>query len=366
MNINELYTEGWNSIAQIDIDAILHNLNVLKDRSGGESVKQMAVVKANAYGHGAIEVALGVSEHVDWFGVANVQEGVALRHCGIMKPIMVFGSPFTQSAHFYTEYGLTAVVSALEHFDRLMPGTKYHIKFDTGMGRLGIFPYQIDDVFRAIDKRNDIILGGIMTHFASAEEEDVRVYESQYAVFNNLRQQFGQGLLFHAANSAASLHRANIGFDMIRSGVAMYGFDPKGSYNPALRPALTWVSRLAQVRFMRKGEGISYSHSFHVPEDGWVGVIPVGYADGLPRRLRNRINVSIDDKLYQQVGNVTMDQIMIWLGPDHLPVDKAVLLMGGTNEISVYRWAELLGTIPYEVTTAIGNRVKRAVVKLTF
>jgi alanine racemase len=361
MNPQAHYTDGWNSMAYIDIKAIIHNLNVLKSRSGGDSLKQMAVVKANAYGHGAIEVALGVRNVVDWFGVANVREGMALRVAGIMKPIMVFGSPFPESSRMYTEYGLTAVVSAPEHFERLIPGTSYHLKFDTGMGRLGILPDQIDSVLKLVDSHSNLLLGGVMTHFASAEELDTSVFDSQLAGFRALLSRFGRDILFHAANSAASLHQHGIGFDMIRSGVAMYGFDPRGSYNQALKPALEWVSRLAQVRFMKKGDGVSYSHSFHLPKDGWVGVVPVGYADGLPRRLRNRLFISINGKHYPQIGNITMDQIMVWLGDDKLDLDLPVSLMGGTDEISVYRWAHLLGTIPYEVTTSIGDRVKRIV-----
>lgn len=361
MNPKKQYANGWNSLAYIDIQAIIHNLNVLKSRSGGDDLKQMAVVKANAYGHGAVEVALGVRDVIDWFGVATVQEGAELRKAGIMKPIMVFGTPYSESVHFYPEFGLTAVVSAIEHFDRLLPGTKYHIKFDTGMGRLGIFPEQINEVFKSIEAHSNLILGGVMTHFASAEELDTRVFDLQLDAFNRIKSHFGHDLMFHAANSAASLHQKNIGFNMIRSGVAMYGFDPRGSYNSALKPALEWVSRLAQVRFMKKGDGVSYSHSFHLPENGWVGVIPVGYADGLPRRLRNRFFVSINGKLYLQVGNITMDQIMIWLGKDKLEIDTPVTLMGGTEDTSVYRWADLLGTIPYEVTTSIGNRVIRII-----
>jgi alanine racemase len=359
MNLSEYYKRGWNSVAIIDIDAIKHNLLELKRRSGGDVLKQMAVVKANAYGHGALEVAMGVRDNVDWFGVANMQEGVALRKSGIMKPIMVFGSPYPESVHFYLEFGLTAVVSALEHFDRLLPGTKYHIKFDTGMGRLGILPNQLEDTLRLVDSHNNLILGGVMTHFASAEEVHSAVFDAQLESYVHLKSNFGNDLMFHVANSAASLHQQHIGFDMIRSGVAMYGFDPRGSYNQALKPALEWVSRLAQVRFMKRGDGVSYSHSFHLPHDGWVGVVPVGYADGLPRRLRNRLLVSINGKLYPQVGNITMDQIMIWLGQDKLEIDSAVSLMGGIGETSVYRWADLLGTIPYEVTTSIGNRVIR-------
>lgn len=358
-NLINYFRAGWNSVAIVDTSAILHNLRTLKALSGGEDLKQMAVVKANAYGHGAVEVAVAVRDQVNWFGVSSVREGMELRQAGIMKPIMVFGTPFAESARFYNEYGLTAVLSQLHHFDTLIPGTPYHIKFDTGMGRVGFRAEQLPEILNAVESHKDIHIGGVMTHFASAEESDTRVFDDQLALFNAIRKSFGSELTIHAANSAASLHQHGVGFDMIRSGVAMYGFDPRGNYNNALKPAMEWYSRLAQVRFMKKSEGVSYSHSFHLPEDGYIGVIPVGYADGLPRRLRNRLTIKIGDKVYSQVGNVTMDQIMVYLGQDQPDASEPVLLMGGTAEHSVYRWAELLETIPYEVTSVIGNRVKR-------
>lgn len=355
----DCFKAGWNSVAFVDTSAILHNLHTLKALSGGGNLKQMAVVKANAYGHGAVDVAVSVRDHVNWFGVSSVREGMELRQAGIMKPIMVFGTPFVESARFYQEYGLTAVLSQLHHFDTLIPGTTYHIKFDTGMGRVGFRAEQLPEVLRQIESHSNIHMGGVMTHFASAEESDTRVFDAQLALFNEIRKSFGSEIMVHAANSAASLHQQGVGFDMIRSGVAMYGFDPRGNYNHALKPAMEWYSRLAQVRFMRKGDGVSYSHSFQLPEDGYIGVIPVGYADGLPRRLRNRLTLRIGDKVYPQVGNVTMDQIMVYLGKDQPDAYAPVLLMGGTAEHSVYRWAELLETIPYEVTSVIGNRVLR-------
>ena len=358
MNLLDHTKEGWNSFAIIDTKAIIHNLNYLRKNSGDVRL-QMAVVKANAYGHGAVEVAKAVLEQVEWFGVSSVLEGAELRKAGISKPIMVFGTPFLESSHFYRDYDLVAVVSQLHHFELLKSGTTYHIKFDTGMGRLGIRPEELNQVLSNVDAYKKLNLGGIMTHFASAEEIDAQVFNQQMKSFDSIQSSFDKSIMRHVANSAASLHQSEIGFDMIRSGVAMYGFDPRGSYNPALKPALTWMSRLAQVRFMKKGEGVSYSHSFHMPEDGYIGVIPIGYADGLLRRLRNRLCFKIGDKTYPMVGNVTMDQVMVYLGTDRLETGSEVLIMGGTEDQSVYRWAELMGTIPYEVTSIIGTRVKR-------
>ena len=358
MNLLDHTNEGWNSVAVIDTAAIIHNLEYLRVNSGDVRL-QMAVVKANAYGHGAVGVAKSVNEHVEWFGVSSVLEGVELRNSGISKPIMVFGTPFTESAHFYQDFDLVAVVSQLQHFEVLLSGTSYHIKFDTGMGRIGFRKEELNQVLSNVDVFKDLKLGGIMTHFASAEETNTQVFDAQLKDFDLIQSAFDKSILRHVANSAASLHQSGIGFDMIRSGVAMYGFDPRGSYNLALKPAFNWISRLVQVRFMKKGEGVSYSHSFHMPEDGYIGVIPVGYADGLPRRLRNRLRLKIGDETFPMVGNVTMDQIMIYLGPEPRKSGSEVLIMGGTENQSVYRWAELMGTIPYEVTSIIGNRVKR-------
>jgi alanine racemase len=356
----EQLSDGWNSVALIDLEAIKSNLKFLKHRAGDSSM-QMAVVKANAYGHGAVLVSIGVHDEVDWFGVSSVREGFELRQHGIMKPIMVFGSPHPNNAHFYTDFGLTAVVSHMDHFDILKPGTSYHIKFDTGMGRIGILPESLKQAVSAISKRNDIRFDGIMTHFATAEQNPSPVFDSQMEKFMHIKSEFGGHVMIHAANSGATIHHNEVGFDMIRSGIAMYGFDPSGLINSNLKPAMEWISRLSQIRYLKAGDGISYSHSYIMSKDGYVGVIPIGYADGLLRKLANSISIRCNEVEYRQVGNVTMDQIMIHLGDEIPEKDSEVLIMGGIGNQSVYHWATLLETIPYELTSAIGSRVKRIV-----
>jgi alanine racemase len=358
--LSKFLSEGWNSIALIDLEAIKLNLRFLKNRAGANTM-QMAVVKANAYGHGAALVSIGVQDDVDWFGVSSVREGLELREQGIMKPIMVFGSPYSDSAQFYTDFGLTAVVSHIDHFDILKPGTKYHIKFDTGMGRIGFRPEQLNEVVSAIQKRNDIRFEGVMTHFATAEHNPSTIFDEQMEKFLRIKKEFSSDVLFHVANSGATIHHEDVGFDLIRSGIAMYGFDPVGSVNPNLKPSMEWISRISQVRFLNKGDGVSYSHSFVMPADGYVGVIPIGYADGLLRKLANRVSVRCNNHEFKQIGNVTMDQIMVHLGLQPPEKDTEVLIMGGTGNQSVYHWAGLLETIPYELTSAIGVRVKRVV-----
>lgn len=357
LKLDKSLSDGWNSVALIDLKAIKSNLKFLKSRVG--DAMQMAVVKANAYGHDAVLVSVGIQDDVDWFGVSSVKEGFELRQHGIMKPIMVFGSPHPKNAHYYTDFGLTAVVSHDEHFGILKPGTSYHIKFDTGMGRVGLRPENIKQAITAISKRRDIHFEGVMTHFATAELHPSSVFDTQMEQFLKIKTVFDGSVIFHSANSGATIHQSNVGFDMIRSGIAMYGFDPSGQINPNLKPAMKWISRISQIRYLKAGDGVSYSHSFTMPVNGYVGVIPVGYADGLLRKLANRISIRCNHVDYRQIGNVTMDQIMIYLGDQKPENYSEVLVMGGVGNQSVYHWAQLLETIPYELTSAIGSRVKR-------
>ncbi|MCH8495853.1 MAG: alanine racemase [Balneolales bacterium] len=355
------FTKGWSSVAEIDVQAIRSNLSALRSHSTA-NIKQMAVIKADAYGHGAAKVGRFIESDVDWIGVYQVREGAELRKKGVEKPILVFGTPTEQNREYYLDFNLTATVSDMSHFAILLPGTSYHIKFDTGMGRVGFLPEMLDDVQKVIESEHLLRYTGLMTHFANSEVPGSPLFESQKRNFERIVEELGEGVLVHASNSGATMHQTGVHYDMIRNGTAIYGFDPNGVYNPSLKPALSWFSKLVQVRKMPKGSGVSYSHTWHMPEDGYVGVIPVGYADGINRRLSNKMKVEINGKEYPQVGNVTMDQIMVYLGSDKPDIGEKVLILGGTGGCSAYAWADLLGTITYEVTCAIGNRVKRVYV----
>lgn len=356
--IREHFNEGWNSVAIIDCDAILHNLGMLKNKVSPNTM-QMAVVKADAYGHGAVEVSRRIERSIDYLGVANPLEGKELRENGITKPILVFGSPHAGNAHLYKTFDLIATISALDQFEVLPAGTKYHLKFDTGMGRVGIMPQDVDKADKLIASYTSLKHEGLMTHFANSEDVGSPIFEYQREIFYKIVAVLGKDVIVHASNSGATLHQSDVQFDLIRGGTAVYGFDPTGVYNPSLKPAMRWVSRLAQVRPMKKGAGVSYSHSWHMPENGNIGVIPVGYADGITRKLSNRIHLNIDGKDYPQVGNITMDQIMVYLQDDAPLTDSIVQILGGDANQSAYLWADLIGTITYEITCLLGNRVKR-------
>lgn len=350
--------EGWSSIAEVNTHAIRENLRWLRSRVD-PGILQMAVIKADAYGHGAAEVGIRIQDDIDWIGVYQVREGAELRDSGISLPILVFGTPTAETARFYLEYNLVATVSRFEHFDVLLPGTAYHIKFDTGMGRVGFLPEDVTRVEREIHTQAHIRYTGLMTHFADSEVIGSEIFEVQKEHFSQIVEKLGEHVTVHASNSGATVHQQHVHYDLIRNGTSIYGFDPNGKSNASLTPALAWKSRLVQVRHLPKGAGVSYSHKWHMPTDGFVGIIPVGYADGINRNLSGKMVVEIGGKTYPQVGNITMDQIVVFLGSDDIQVGSEVVLLGGRGDTSAYRWADILGTITYEVTCMIGNRVKR-------
>jgi alanine racemase len=355
------FNKGWNSVAEIDIEAIKSNLQYLLSRTPPGTM-QMAVVKADAYGHGDAKVALAIEAEVDWIAVYQVREGIKLRKKGITKPILVFGTPTSDNSRFYKKFKLTATVSRPEHFDLLPAGVAYHLKFDSGMGRVGFLPSELKVVQAAMKRCPQIKYQGLMTHFASSEVPGSPIFDNQIQVFNEIVKYLGSDVIVHASNSGATVHQSDVAFNMIRSGTAMYGFDPNGKFNPMLKPAMTWISKITQVRWLPAGSGVSYNHSWHMPEDGYVGIVPVGYADGFNRLLSNRVKLSVNGTDYPQVGNVTMDQVIVYLGRDSVEIGTDAIVMGGGGEQSVYNWASILNTITYEVTCKIGNRVKRVYV----
>lgn len=356
--ITSCFDEGWYSVAEIHSKHLLDNLSYLRS-CADPGVLQMAVIKADAYGHGAVDTAGIISNAVDWIGVYQVREGAELRQSGIDKPILVFGTPTPETARFYLEYQLTATVSCLEHFDILYPGTSYHIKFDTGMGRVGFLPGMAERVEKEIHAQPHLRYTGLMTHFADSERIESTIFAAQCEAFAGVVEKLGEHVTVHAANSGATIHQTGVHFDMIRNGTALYGFDPNGKVNPRLKPAMTWRSRVSQIRQLPKGSGVSYSHTWHMPDDGNLAIIPVGYADGLNRNLSNKMMVQIGEKYYPQVGNITMDQIVVYLGNDQIEAGSDVVLLGGTDKTSAYVLADLLGTITYEITCMVGNRVRR-------
>lgn len=341
----------------VDTRAIRHNIEVIKQLSGSEA-KLMPVIKANAYGHGSVEVAEALQDEADWFAVNSVDEGIELRENGIDLPILVFSVPDSETANLYSNFNLTATVCEMGHFALLPAGTEYHLNFNTGMGRLGISDEKAAKVVEQMEHHSELICTGMYSHFATSDVPDSDMVASQLVRFKKVRNYFPENLLTHMSNTGGACFYKDTAFDLIRPGIGIYGYPPGESEIEHLRPALSWTSKLVQVNPISQGESVSYGARWQAPHDGYVGVVPVGYEDGLKRVLSGSIRFEIAGKEYPQVGNITMNYCMVFLDKDPLPVGSKVELLRTTkNDLS--QWAELAGTIPYEILTSLSPKILR-------
>jgi alanine racemase len=361
---------------EIDLGVLVENYRALKRRAGQSKV--MAVVKANAYGHGLIECARALEREcgADYFGVALVEEGVRLRQAGIKAPILIFGGIFTDQVGIYLEHDLDLTASSVEKL-RLIEGAakalgkraRIHIKIDTGMGRIGVRPSSARAVFEAAHASAHCDLVGVFTHFATADEEDLTFARKQLKDFTDCLSYFqekGKPLpLRHAANSGALLQLPESHLDMVRCGISLFGVSPSEHLNSAVaklvKPVMKVSSRVVYFKVVRAGESVSYGRTWFAKEDSRVVTVPVGYGDGYSRALSNKAEVIIHGKRYPVVGRVCMDQIMVSLGRGEAYNGDEVILVGsqGGEKITVEDLAAHAGTIPYEVLTDLNLRIPR-------
>jgi len=362
------------TVAEINLSAIEFNLQQIKDKVA--PAKIMAVVKANAYGHGALEVSRKALETgASYLGVALLEEGVELRSQGIQAPILVFGGFFSDEAEEFLQHGLEVTLYNEENLfaltaaaQKLNQKAKVHIEVDTGMGRVGV-PWQKATSFvKRVWKTPEIEVIGLYTHLATADERDKTFANLQLTRFRSVIEQLGkEGInipIKHAANSGAILDLPDSYFDMVRPGIIIYGYYPsfETSESLPLRPAMRLKSTILHVKEVSAGTSVSYGREFITPRTTRIVTIPVGYADGYNRLLSNRGEVIIRGKKYPVVGRVCMDQIMVDVGEDvDVEVGDEVVLWGqqGDVEISVYDLCRKLQTIPYEVCCWVSSRVPR-------
>jgi alanine racemase len=358
------------TVAEIDLDAIRHNAGILKPATA----ELMAVVKADGYGHGAVAVArAALDAGATWLGVALVEEAIELRNAGIDAPVLVLSEGPAGSAPdvlgdditptVYTDAGVDALVEAARRVGR---EPLIHVKVDTGMHRVGLYPPEraIEFVKRAV--RRGCRFQGLWTHFANAEDDEATT-RTQLDTFLAVAGRLGaEGLrprYLHAANSAAVIRYPEAHLDLVRVGVALYGLDPGNGLatEAGLRPALTWRSAVSAVRRLPAGHAISYGHGYRLERDSVVATVPVGYADGYRRALSSRADVLIGGKRRPVAGTVTMDQLMADCGEDDVKPGQEVVLIGrqGDQEVTVGELARLVGTIDYEIACGIGPRVPR-------
>jgi len=345
------------SIAEINLDNAVLNLKEIKSRSAGKKI--LSVVKCDAYSHGAPQISRAIEENTDWYAVASVDEGIQLRMSGIKKPILVFATPDYETAAAYQTHGLTASVSDLSHFSILMDGTSYHLNFDTGMGRLGFFPEDAEEVRRMAVVNQRLTCRGIYSHFATADDPGSPAVPEQHKRFRSVLAHFSEIPLVHMSNTGAVVNYPDLDhFDMVRTGLGMLGYSSGSTRYSWLKPVMKWTAELAQVRRITKGTAVSYGSAWKAAEDGYLATLPVGYGDGVPRSLSSKLQVWIDGEYYPQVGRVTMDMLMIFLGDKKLPVKSEVHLLGGGGW-NAHDWAETAGTNVHEILTNLTTRVGR-------
>jgi alanine racemase len=353
---------------EVDLDAIRHNVRTLKP----EDVELMAVVKADAYGHGDVAVVeAALDAGASWIGVALVEEGLRLREAGIEAPILVL-SEFPPGSELQAiTAGLTPSLysdAALDRLSGATPGREIgvHVKVDTGMHRAGVYPPGATRAFVDRVASRGLRVEALWTHYASSsEDEKTTLIQLEWflAVVEEVRAAGHAPTLLHTANSGATILYPETHLDLVRTGIAMYGLEPAPGVADGLglRPALTWRSKVAATRRLPAGERVSYGHRYQLERDANVATVPVGYADGYPRILSSRADVLIRGHRCRVAGSVTMDQLIVDCGDVPVEPGDDVVLLGhqGEQTVTAEELARHADTIGYEIVTGIGERVPR-------
>lgn len=368
--------------ASIHLDAIEHNVKVFGEHLAaypcvhGGSPEICAVVKADGYGHGAVPVALrALRAGATWLAVALVEEGVQLRDAGVDAPILILSEPQPEQMHLvmanslrptiYTSEGLAAAEAAAVATGE---ATAVHINIDTGMGRVGASPDFAVPLAKALEANDQLILEGVYTHFAVADEPDNPYNGQQLELFEKTMAALAaEGIeppVVHTANSALAMDHPESCFTMIRLGIALYGLAPDPTFGGRLdlQPVMSLHSKVSMAKRVKAGQRLSYGLRYEAPSDETIATIPIGYADGYRRYLSSvGGEVLIGGKRRPLAGTVTMDQIMVSCGDDDVATGAPVVLVGqqGAEEITMWDLATKLETIAYEMTCLIGTRVRR-------
>jgi alanine racemase len=383
--------ETYRCWAEIDRAALRHNAKVVRNRIG--SAEMLAVVKANAYGHGLVGVAETLADEAQLFGVANLQEALTLRET-LPHPIVILGPATPEERPVIAEHGFIPTISSLDEvaeFSRVtgnpdlkpLPGQgeadapapgeggnlAINFKIDTGMGRMGVVENEVFDVFKRVAALPNIEIHSISTHMP-VSNEDAEYTRDQLVRFqrivDQIRAEVPGSYKAHVLQSAGTLAFNQPTFEIVRAGIMLYGISPLPEFRDLLNPVMTWKTRVCLVRDVPKGSSISYGRTFIAPRNMRVATLSAGYADGYPWHLSNRgAGVLVRGKRCPLLGRVTMDLMVIDVsGLDDVQVGDDVVLMGrdGSEEIPCSELAEKAGTITWEIVTRIGVRVRRVYV----
>lgn len=361
--------------AIVDLAAIRHNVKQIRNRLRTDTVLT-AVVKANAYGHGAIPVSnAALAAGANSLAVALPEEGAQLREAGFTVPILILGLTLADQAELICNYGLTTTVSTYENVkalasaaSRIGKQAKVMVKVDTGMGRIGIVPEKLPAFLEYLSSMGSIEIRGIFTHLAAADEADKSYAYSQLSSFNQAitkASALNIALPFiSAANSAAIIDLDEGQFNTVRPGIAIYGLPPSNEMQRTLdlHPAMTLKTKIVYIKEVPAGTSVSYGRTYTTNKTTFLATLPIGYADGYSRHLSNKASVLIAGKRRPIVGRICMDQTIVDLGPicNAAIGDEAVLFGRQHNdEITVTELADIAGTINYELLCAVSARVPR-------
>jgi alanine racemase len=374
-SVELMYRErAW---VEIDIGAIAHNVRQLKGILQPQT-DLMCVVKADAYGHGAVTVAKAVIQAgATWLGVATIPEGIELRKAGLTAPILILGATNTPDQvesllRWHLQPSLCTPKQALI-FSETVGSRRHlpvHLMFDTGMSRLGTRWEDAKEFVQLVRGLSNLTIAGVYSHCATADDPDPTVMRSQHQRFEQVLDECDlrkPSYKIHFANSAAAMTDQGLQYNMVRAGLATYGLYPAPHLSDQLqlRPALQVKARITQIKQLPAGTGVSYGHRFVADREMTLGVIGIGYADGIPRCLSDRMTVSINGQAVRQIGAITMDQIMLDVTDlPQLQEGDVVTLLGqdGPQMITADDWAAKLGTISWEILCGFKNRLPRVTV----
>ena len=359
---------------EVNLSALRHNIQFYKTHIP-KGVQLLSMVKADAYGTGAVKVADFLQRNgINYLGVAFADEGVELRKNGIRLPIVVM-NPDTENIAQYVDYQLEPAIYSFEQLDEFVAGLilhgateiPVHLKFDSGMHRLGFAPEDKEQLLAVLTAQPELNVKGIYSHLADADNPVNQVFtERQIASFTEIVNWFREKSNFtfaaHLLNSEGALRFPSSAFDMVRLGISMYGYTENKELKKSLQPVVSWYSKVSQVKIVPKGDPVGYGLSFTAQNELKIAIIPVGYADGFRRSLSNGVgSVVIRGKKCPVVGRVCMDMIMVDIGDLEVNINEKVEIIGTTQTMA--QFAEAMGTIPYEVLTGLSERMQRVYIE---
>ncbi len=362
------------TVAIINTANLKHNLTTIRKIAGTAAV--MAVVKANAYGHGLVECStIFQNLGVEYLGVAFASEGIKLRESGIIKPILVLVTPHSEELEAYCRHNLDIIANSIELLTQLDQIAKSyqktinaHLFINTGMNRDGILPQNASNFYHKAKELSNINIMAICTHFTSSEEDELFTLE-QIKRFDDVINMFkSNGIEFkyiHSANSSALMNFPQSIYNMIRPGIALYGYNLSTFNSLQLKPVLSIKTRVLRILSLKEGDSVGYNRRFIAQQNTRICTIPIGYGDGFPYSVNGSSHCIIRGKKYPIIGSVCMDQSMIHIDSDEVKIDDEVIVIGsdGINTITANDLAKQNSTIPYDILTSIQERVPRLYVE---